>query len=113
MPSGRTPCQLGSAPRSLLMLCLEVTFRCNEPRVSQRNRLELARCSATYRRHRLLVPGLAGLSCVSRSAAPSLRLSLGFFFPPFLIISISWQRRASPETAQPPRSPELLSEEVR
>lgn len=56
----RTPCQLGSAPRSLLMLCLEVTFRCNEPRVSQRNRLELARCSATYRRHRLPVPGLAG-----------------------------------------------------
>lgn len=42
-----------------------------------------------------------------------LRLSPALFLFFFLIIIISWQRRASPETAQPPRSPELLSEEVR
>lgn len=87
MPSGRTPCQLGSAPRSLLMLCLEVTFRCNEPRVSQRNRLELARCSATYRQHRLPVPGLAERSCGARSAAPSPAPFSCLFFVGFLIIS--------------------------
>lgn len=81
MPSGRTPCQLGSAPRSLLMLCLEVTFRCNEPRVSQRNRLELTRCSATYRRHRLSVPGLAGAE-LRRMVGCSLPFAflLPFFF---------------------------------
>lgn len=76
----RTPCQLGSAPRSLLMLCLEVTFRCNEPRVSQRNRLELARCSATYRRHRLPVPGLAGAE-LPRSRPFAFLLPFFFFFP--------------------------------
>lgn len=93
------------------MLCLEVTFRCNEPRVSQRNRLELARCSATYRRHRLPVPGLAGAELQHGRLLPPLRLSPAFFF--FKIIIISWQRWASPETAQPTRSPELLSEELR
>lgn len=81
MPSGRTPCQLGSVPRSLLMLCLEVTFRCSEPWVSQRNRLELARCSATYRRHRLPVPGLAGAE-LQRAVGCSLPCAflLPFFF---------------------------------
>lgn len=81
VPSGRTPCQLGSAPRSLLMLCLEVTFRCNEPWVSQRNRLELARCSATYRRHRLPVPGLAGAE--PRSAV-GCSLPFAFLLPFFV-----------------------------
>lgn len=104
MPSGRTPCQLGSAPRSLLMLCLEVTFRCNEPRVSQRNRLELARCSATYRQHRLPVPGLAERSRGARSAAPSPAPFSCLFFCGFFNYFL--QRRALSETAQPPRSPE-------
>lgn len=90
MPSGRTPCQLGSVPRSLLMLCLEVTFRCNEPWVSQRNRLELARCSATYRRHRLPVPGLAGaeLQRAVGCSLPCAFLLLFFFFSSFFSLGL-------------------------
>lgn len=84
----RTPCQLGSAPRSLLMLCLEVTFRCNEPRVSQRNRLELARCSATYRRHRLPVPGLAGAE-LPRSRPFAFLLPFFFFFNYYYFLATS------------------------
>lgn len=105
MPSGRTPCQLGSAPRSLLMLCLEVTFRCNEPWVSQRNRLELA--APHTARHRLR-PRAARSGA---AAAPSPSPFCCFFFLSLFII-ISWQRRASPENCTAPsRSPGLRSEE--
>lgn len=95
VPSGRTPCQLGSAPRSLLMLCLEVTFRCNEPWVSQRNRLELA--APHTARHRLR-PRAARSGA---AAAPSPSPFCCFFFLSLFII-ISWQRRASPENCTAP-----------